>query len=215
MSVQLQLALDFIELEAALGQLEEIHPFADIIEVGTPSVIRYGVELVRRIKQSYAAKVVLADLKIMDAGEGEARLGFEAGASIVTVMGVAHDETIRGAVRAAGEFRGQIMADLLAVPSPAVRARELERLGCDIVCVHHATDVQHPGEQPFEIVKLLRSKLSKAQIAVAGGIDLSRAAGACESGADILVVGSGIIKAEDPREAARTFHNISAAWARR
>ena len=42
-----------------------------------------------------------ADLKIMDAGEHEANLAFNAGADIVTVLGVAHDETIRGVVRAA------------------------------------------------------------------------------------------------------------------
>ena len=37
----------------------------------------------------------------MDAGEHEANLAFNAGADIVTVLGVAHDETIRGVVRAA------------------------------------------------------------------------------------------------------------------
>jgi 3-hexulose-6-phosphate synthase len=215
MSVKLQIALDFLELEEALRLLEKVHPFADIIEIGTPCVIRYGVEAVRRIKQSYAAKEVLADLKIMDAGEGEARLGFEAGASIVTVMGVAHNETILGAVRAAAVFRGRIMADLMSVPSPTQRALELEEVGCDIVCVHTATDARQSGEDAFENVKLLRSQLSKAQIAVAGGIDVRSAAAACESGADILVVGSGIVKAGEPREAARTLHNICAAWARR
>jgi 3-hexulose-6-phosphate synthase len=215
MRVKLQLALDFIELEDALGLLEKVHAFADIIEVGTPSVIRYGVHAVRRIKQSYAGKEVLADLKIMDAGEGEARLGFEAGASIVTVMGVAHNETILGAARAAAKFEGRIMADLMSVPSPVVRARELEKLGCDILCVHTATDAHQSGKDAFESVRLLRSRLSKALIAVAGGIDLSTAAVACEAGADILVVGSGVVKAKDPREAARGLHEICAGWARR
>ena len=215
MSVKLQLALDFLELEEALGLLEKVYSFADIIEVGTPSVIRYGMEAVRRIKRSYAAKTILADLKIMDAGEGEASLGFEAGASIVTVMGVAHNETIRGAVRAAAKFGGQIMADLMAVPSPARRAQELEELGCGILCVHTATDAHQSGEQAFEGVRLLRSKLSKALIAVAGGIDVSSAGAACEAGADILVVGSGIVKADDPREATRALHEICAGWVRR
>ena len=215
MSVKLQVALDFLELESALGLLAKVNTFADIIEIGTPSVIRYGLEAVRRIKQNYAAKLLLADLKIMDAGEGEARLGFEAGASIVTVMGVAHDETIEGAVRAARKFGGRIMADLMSVPSPALRAQELEKLGCDILCVHTATDAHHSGGRALESVRLLRSELSKALIAVAGGIDLSSAATACESGADILVVGSGIVKAGDPCEAARAFHNICAGWARR
>jgi len=212
MSVKLQLALDFIELEEALRLLEKVHPFAGIIEVGTPSVIRYGVEAVRKIKQRCPAKEVLADLKIMDAGEGEARLGFEAGASIVTVMGVAHDETLLGAVRSAAKFGGRVMADLMSVTDLEMRAQELEKLGCDLVCVHTATDAHRSGRHAFERVRQLRSKLPGAQIAVAGGIDVHSAAAACESGADILVVGSGIVKAGDPCEAARALHDICARW---
>ena len=68
MGAKLQLALDFIELEEALGLLEKVHSFVDIVEVGTPTIIRYGVEAVRRVKQSFPQKLVLADLKIMDAG---------------------------------------------------------------------------------------------------------------------------------------------------
>jgi 3-hexulose-6-phosphate synthase len=107
------------------------------------------------------------------------------------------------------------MADLMSVPSPALRAQELELLGCDILCVHTATDAHQSGEHAFEDVKLLRSKLSKALVAVAGGIDVLSAAAACEAGADILVVGSAIANAEDPREAARVIHEICAARARR
>jgi len=45
--------------------------------------------------------VLLADTKIVDGGEIEAADAFAAGANIVTVLGVAEDETIRGVVRAA------------------------------------------------------------------------------------------------------------------
>ena len=212
MGVKLQLALDFVELEEALDLLEKVHSFADILEVGTPALIRYGVEAVRRIKQSYPRKQVLADLKIMDAGEGEARLGFEAGADIVTVMAVAHNETILGAVRAAATFGGQVMADLMSVPFLAHRAHEVERLGCNILCVHTSTDAHQPGEQTFQNVKLLRSQLSRARIAVAGGIDARSAGAACEAGADILVAGSAILKATDQFEAARALQQICAQW---
>ena len=42
----------------------------------------------------------------MDAGEHEANLAFAAGADIVTVLGVSHDETIRGVVAAARRAGG-------------------------------------------------------------------------------------------------------------
>jgi 3-keto-L-gulonate-6-phosphate decarboxylase len=50
MSAKLQPALDLVELEDALALLKKVHPFADILEVGPPTLIRYGVEAVRRVK---------------------------------------------------------------------------------------------------------------------------------------------------------------------
>lgn len=78
---------------------------------------------------------VLADLKIMDAGEHEANLAFAAGADIVTVLGVAHDETIQGVVQAARRFGGgkEVMVDLINTNNPAARAKEVAKLGVDIV----------------------------------------------------------------------------------
>jgi 3-keto-L-gulonate-6-phosphate decarboxylase len=62
---------------------------------------------VRRLKAAFPESLLLADLKIMDAGEHEAGLGFGAGADIVTVLSAAHDETIRGCVRAARRSGGR------------------------------------------------------------------------------------------------------------
>jgi 3-hexulose-6-phosphate synthase len=79
---------------------------------------------------------VLADLKIMDAGEHEAELAFSAGADIVTVLGVAHDETIQGVVRAARRAGGgtkEVMVDLINTVDPAARAAQVAELGVDIV----------------------------------------------------------------------------------
>ena len=98
----------------------------------------------------------------------------------------------------------------MSAPSPAQRAQEVEQLGCNILCVHTATDAPESGGQAFQIVRLLRTHVSRARIAVAGGIDIRSAKGACESGVDILVVGSAILKAKDQREAARALHQICA-----
>ena len=103
----------------------------------------------------------------------------------------------------------------MSAPSPAQRAQKVEQLGCNILCVHTATDAPESDGQAFQIVRLLRTHLSRAQIAVAGGIDIRSAQGACESGVDILVVGSAILKAKDQREAARALYQICAGQVRR
>lgn len=58
---------------------------------------------------------MLADLKIMDAGEHEASLAFAAGADIVTVLGLSADSTVSGAVAAARAAGGGrlVMADMI------------------------------------------------------------------------------------------------------
>src|SRR5690554_5121426 len=106
--VKLQLALDGT-LDAARAVLEAAHSYVDVIEIGTPLIFREGVAAVRWARAAYPGKAILADLKIMDAGEAEAAIAFEAGAGVVTVLGAAADATVCGAVRAARQHGGQIM----------------------------------------------------------------------------------------------------------
>ena len=77
----------------------------------------------------------------MDAGEFEAELALKAGAQIVTVMGITHDETIKGAVKAAENGNGKILADMMCVQNLEERAKELVELGVDYICAS-AFDVQ-------------------------------------------------------------------------
>ena len=97
---ELQLALDG-ELENAQEILRRAHPFIEIVEIGTPLVFREGMRAVRAVRAAYPELRLLADLKIMDAGEVEAEIAFDAGADRVTVMAVASDATIRGALASA------------------------------------------------------------------------------------------------------------------
>ena len=99
--MRLQLALDFLSHTQAVELIEIVLPYIDIIEAGTPMIIKEGISTVTRMKESFNNKQILADLKIMDAGTEEARIAFEAGADIVTVLGVAYDSTIRSAVEEA------------------------------------------------------------------------------------------------------------------
>ena len=138
-AVKLQLALDG-PLEDSLAVLRAAREYVDLAEIGTPLVLREGVRAIQRLRAEFPALPLLADFKIMDAGGEEARIAFAAGADIVTVLGVAADETIAAAAATARDCGGELMVDLMAVPQPLQRVQELMALGCDQFCVHRAHD---------------------------------------------------------------------------
>ena len=111
--MKLQLAIDELNLEQALEQLENLIEYVDIVEVGTPFVIDAGREAVRQIKAKFPQLEVLCDAKIMDAGAYEAQLAFDVGAEYVTVLGVTDDLTIKGCVDEAKKQDRQVMVDMI------------------------------------------------------------------------------------------------------
>ncbi len=202
---ELQIALDG-ELDRALRILAQVQPHCDIAEVGTPLVFREGMEAVRQIRAAYPYLRLVADLKIMDAGQAEAEIAFAAGADTVTVMALASDATICGALRSAKRHQNQVMIDMMQVADPLARARELLKLGCDLLCLHTAHDMQSAQGSPFAQLAQLRAALPEARLAIAGGLQLSALEQALAHDPQILIVGSAITKAADPANAARLFH---------
>jgi 3-hexulose-6-phosphate synthase/6-phospho-3-hexuloisomerase len=76
--------------------------------------------------------------------------------------------------------------------------------GAHVVSVHCPIDEQMTGKDPFDKLRRVREAVS-ITVAVAGGIHSETAAEAVRAGADIVIVGGAITKAESPAEAARTI----------
>lgn len=200
-SVALQLALDVLSVHEALRAAEPTAAHVQILEVGTPLVIEAGVKAVRTLKRAYPTHQVVADLKIMDAGRIEALSAFSAGADIVTVLGLASDATIKGAAWAARHTGGLLMADMVNVPDPTQRGRELLELGVHILCLHTAYDRQQENVDPLDELRAVRPAVA-GRLAIAGGLKLTHVHEAVHAGADVLVVGGGILNEPDPGAAA-------------
>lgn len=205
---RLQLALDDISLDEALGLLEQIHDYVDIVEVGTPFLIEYGVDAIRKIKKQFPGLYVLCDGKIMDAGAYEAEQMFAAGADCVTVLALTDDSTVRACVETAKKHHGDVMVDMICVNDLGARAREVEEMGAGIVAVHTGVDQQARGRSPLGDLIELKGSITRAQVAVAGGISEKTLAAYMEQKPDIVIVGGGIVHQTDRVVAAKNMHEM-------
>lgn len=206
--MKLQVALDFIEISSAIKLVQELQGIADIIEIGTPFIIKDGIKAVTEIKKVSTDMLVLADLKIMDAGEHEARIAFEAGADIVTVLGAADDATIHGTVNEARKHNKKVMVDMIAVHDIKKRAVEIDKTGVDYICVHTAFDIQATGKNPLEELNIMREVVGNSKIAVAGGVKPDTLQQIVVYNPEIIIVGGAITGKTDKRAAALGLKEI-------
>lgn len=196
--IELQVALDFTRLENALRIAEIVRDLVDILEAGTPLIKSEGLKSVKKLKERFPDKPVLADMKTMDTGFLEVSLAAEHGADIVSVLGVASNATLTSAIKAAREKGVEIMADLIGVKNKPSRARELEKLGVDYILVHVGIDEQKEGRDPLEDLKTV-SEVVDTKIAIAGGLTPEKIKRLRGYRVDVVIVGSYITKSENPR----------------
>lgn len=201
--MKLQAALDTLTLDECIELLEETRGSVGIAEVGTPFVIEQGMVPVRTLKEKFPEIEILADAKIMDAGEFEADKCYDAGADIVTVLGVSNNATIEGVVRSAKRHGKKVMVDMIEVKDLAARTQEIDNLGVDYICVHTAFDVQATGKDPLDELKIVNKVIKNAKSAVAGGVKLNTIDAIVEEGAEIIVAGGAICNAQDRAQMAK------------
>ncbi|NQX06125.1 orotidine 5'-phosphate decarboxylase [Rathayibacter sp. VKM Ac-2856] len=199
--MKLQFAMDTLSTDAALELAAAAAPHVDILELGTPLIKSAGLSAITAIKEAHPDKTVFADLKTMDAGELEADMAFTAGADLVTVLGVAGDSTIAGAI-AAGKKHGKgVVVDLIGVPDKAARAREVVALGAEFVEMHAGLDEQ--AEEGFTFETLLHDgEASGVPFSVAGGVSTATIESVQRAGAVVAVAGGAIYGAPDVGAAA-------------
>ncbi|MHA6484217.1 3-hexulose-6-phosphate synthase [Paenibacillus sp. strain BS8-2] len=206
--MELQLALDLVNISEAKELVKEVAPYIDIIEIGTPVVINEGLRAVKEIKNEFPTLKVLADLKIMDAGGYEVMKASEAGADIITVLGVSDDSTIKGAVDEARKQNKKIMVDMINVKDIATRAAEIDELGVDYICVHSGYDHQAAGKNSFEDLATIKRVVKQAKTAIAGGIKLQTLPEVISAQPDLVIVGGGITGVEDKQAVAAQMQQM-------
>ncbi len=208
--MKLQLALDTPDLTHELALAGKVAAYVDLIEAGTPLLIREGIRVVRELRRRHRGRPIVADIKVIDAGEPIAELAFAAGATVVTVLGNASDELIERVVRSAQRYDGQVMADSLTVTNITERARRLRELGVNSLCVNRRGFKQAKGVNREERISQIAALIEKIELPVflAGGIDAAELILLRELPLAGVIVGAAIAEAASPVEAAKKMRAI-------
>ena len=209
MKTKLQLAVDVLTPEELLELFPKLHEYVDIIELGTPFLLKYGAGIIPKLKKIDSSVEILADAKIMDAGYYEADELFKTGADYVTVLGVTDKATLAECVRAGKENHKKIVVDMICVEDTRAMVEYLEELETEVIAVHTGVDQQAKGRTPLQDLKELKKYCKKAQIAVAGGINGKTLTEYLEYAPDIIIVGGGVFGVDDPVEAAKNLYEQS------
>jgi len=204
----IQMALDSLDFDATVGLATLVAPYVDIFEIGTPCIKHNGINLVRELRAKFPEKLLLVDLKTMDAGEYEATPFYAAGADIVTVLGVSGLATCQGVIKAANAHGAEAQIDLINVEDKVACARATAEAGAQIMGIHTGLDAQAAGHTPFADLNAIAALGLPVRISVAGGIKPSTVQDVVRAGANIIVVGAAIYSAASPADAAREIREL-------
>jgi 3-hexulose-6-phosphate synthase len=199
----LQVAIDRPE---HLGVLPLIRGVADIVEVGTPLLKRFGIGVIATARELCPDAPVLADTKTVDAGDVEAEMVFGAGARLMTVLSSTSRATHAAIDRVAARFGALVVVDTITesgkpelLPADATFPQSFAYVG-----VHSPTDARLAGDRSsFHIEAVAKMRRRGYRVALAGGLGPRTLDAVLEAEPEILIVGSAITSADDPKGVAR------------
>lgn len=205
--MKLQVAIDRVSLDYAKEIASKLDPIVDIIEMGTSLVKDYGCYALQKDQLGIHHAELLLDTKTIDEGKYEFEQGFAIGADILTVMGASAIGTLTTCYQVAEKAHRQMFIDLMEVN----KEKTQQLLGFDhaIYGIHHAKDSSTNFDAAASVAQFHSDYPQVQRINVAGGIDLEQAAKLSQQGiADTVIVGSKIMKSDDPVSAAQKFMKV-------
>ena len=198
------LALDETDGQKALGIVRDVSEYIDAVKINWPLVLAAGPEMITELSK---ITDVICDFKVADIPNTVSLIVSSAvkrGASAVIVHAFTGDDSLKAAVEAAGD------AEIYAVTEmshpggkmfTAKHAEEMARLGVEC----GVDGFIAPATRP-ERVAVIRGIIGDRKILSPGvGAQGGSASSAIKAGADYVIVGRAIYKADDPAAVAKSI----------
>lgn len=206
-----QISLDLTNIDEALETAAiAVDAGVDWLEAGTPLLLAEGLHAVEKLRARFPNHPIVADLKTMDGGYLEAEMMAKAGASMVVVMGRAHEATIRRVVDAGRDFGIKVMGDDLGADDYAENARWMESLGVDFIIHHTGFDERNmlKGRNPMDHLEEV-VKAVNIPVQAVGGLSIRQAIECPAHGAPLVVLGAPlVIDANEFKTSSNDLHTV-------
>ena len=203
--MKIQFACDTFTPKEAIQAVESVRKYISIVEIGTPMLLRYGVEPVREMKEHFPELEILADEKIADGGCFESEFAFEAGADIVTVLGYSNTNTILNVIQTSKKHNKKCLVDMMCLEPLEDKAKEFIEAGADYICIHNATDALDI-DRTLKLADRLKGIVPSENLVIAGGINLENIAKVKKYNPEIMIIGSAISKSENMEKTAQALY---------
>jgi 3-hexulose-6-phosphate synthase len=198
----LQVAIDKAE---SLSVIAQVRGIADIIEIGTPLLKRFGIGAIATARELCPDTPILADTKTADAGDLEAEMVLGAGARLMTVLSSTSPATHAAVGKVAARFGALVVVDTITESGKL----ELLPIGATFpesfayVGVHSPTDMRVAGDRSTAHIDAVSDIRRRGfRVALAGGLGPRTLDAVLEVEPEIVIVGSAITGADDPRRVA-------------
>lgn len=206
--MKVQVAFDLIDLERCLVIARDVEEYADVFEVGTLLLYKYGERAVRTFKDTFPQKIILADAKIADRGKEATQLLVGAGADWVTVMAGVDRAVIHAVTQAAHDAGKRVMLDLLDASSLGQSALEAKSLGVDALIFHvAATEDTLSFMERWDMVR----GNTKLPVFIGGAMTRETIHTVIAAAPEGVVLSNCVVFADNPRAETQFFHKHIAA----
>ena len=210
----LQVALDNFSLSEALESTLLLAPELDVIEAGTLLCLATGADSIKALRTLYPNNIIVADLKIVDAGGELAGMACDKGADWVTVMCSAANATKVNAMKAAAQRGCEMQVELFGNWT-LEEAAEWRKLGLKQVIYHQSRDALNAGgswgESNLNMVKQLIDLCF--EVSVTGGLAVENISLFKGLPVKCFIAGRSLRNAEDPAAEARKWKmEIAKYW---
>lgn len=204
--MKLHVAFDITDLDQALTIASTIADNADILEVGSLLIYKYGDRAVTAFKEAFPHKVIFADAKIIDRGKEAAILFAQAGSDWISVMAGTSKNVIHSVCTIAHEQGKKVMLDLLDASSLGQSALEAKSIGVDALLFHKPTDddTQLTFLDRWEMVR----GNTQLPVYIAAPITRENVQELIALNPAALVIGKAITHAENPAEECAYFRKL-------